>query len=338
MKPLLASLTCLILGAGGVVVGQATFRGDIRTVAIYATVTDAEGRLVTDLDRSAFEIEDNGKRQSLTVFASDLQPITVVLLIDRSTSMRGNFELVREAAERFVAELRPGDKARIGSFSNRIQVDPRDFTGSRDELVAILRNELQDEGPTPLWNAVNVGITSLVHQEGRRVVLVFTDGVDAPLKVTPSNSDLKSVMKRAEAENVMVYGIGLAANSGGPTGAFPVPGGGGGVGPGVGPGRVGGRRSGGRRGRSNAQARAKSRPDPGLSKLAAATGGGYFELATTDDLASTFARVAEELHHQYLLGFSPTIHDGKVHRLVVRSKDARTTVRARQTYLAASER
>ena len=80
------------------------------------------------------------------------------------------------------------------------------------------------------------------------------------------------------------------------------------------------------------------KPDPGLAKLATETGGGYFELTTTADLASTFARVAEELHHQYLLGFSPTALDGKTHRIGVSVKDPQMIVRARKTYLAAAER
>ena len=57
------------------------------------------------------------------------------------------------------------------------------------------------------------------------------------------------------------------------------------------------------------------KPDEGLPKIAAATGGGYFELTSTDDLASTFARVADELHHQYALGFTPAKLDGKMHTL-----------------------
>ena len=72
--------------------------------------------------------------------------------------------------------LGSADKARIGSFAARIQVDPQDFTSDQNEMIRILRTELQEAGPTPLWNAVNVGITDLLHQEGRRVVLVFTDG------------------------------------------------------------------------------------------------------------------------------------------------------------------
>ena len=55
-----------------------------------------------------------------------------------------------------------------------------------------------------------------------------------------------------------------------------------------------------------------------MPKIATATGGGYFELTSTNDLASTFARVAEELHHQYALGFTPAKLDGKMHTLEVR--------------------
>jgi VWFA-related protein len=150
-------------------------------------------------------------------------------------------------------------------------------------------------------------------------------------------------MKRAEEENVMVYAIGLAGMNGsvglgGPGGRGGFGGGGGGGGGGRGGARGGGRGGGfggSPRGFGGANA---DKPDPGLEKLAAATGGGYFELTNTDDLASTFKRVAEELHHQYLLGFAPTALDGKTHRIDVRVKGTESVVRARKTYLAATER
>jgi len=304
---------------------QPTFSVGNRTVAVYATVTDAGGRLIPDLGRERFQISDNGKPQELTLFANEVQPITVVMLLDRSTSMRANFELVEKAAEEFVAVMLPADKARIGSFSDRIQVDPRDFTADHDELVRILRTELQSEGPTPLWNAVNVGITALLHQQGRRVVLVFTDGADAPMNFSSGNSSLKDVMKRAEEENVMVYAIGLA-------GSTPSFGGGGGFGRPGGGGR--GRWGGGGGGRRYGGGYQPGRPDEGLPKIAAATGGGYFELASTDDLSKTFRRVADELHHQYALGFTPTQLDGKMHTLDVRLDQSGLTARARRSYLA----
>jgi VWFA-related protein len=305
---------------------EPTFKIGNRTVAVYATVTNAEGRLVPDLPRDTFTILDNGKPQPLTLFANDVQPITVVMLLDRSGSMRANFTIVEQAAERFVAVMLQADKARIGSFSNRIQVDPRDFTSSHDELLTILRTELQPEGPTPLWNAVNVGITALLHQEGRRVILVFTDGVDNPANFSNNNNSLQDVMKRAEEEDVMVYAIGLAGQNG-PVRSAPS------GGRGFGRGRGG--RGGFGRGVPSFSSRAPvdEKPDDGLPKIAGATGGGYFELTSTSDLAATFGRVAEELHHQYSLGFTPALLDNKMHTLDVRLGGG-MTARARKSYLA----
>ena len=319
---------------------QPTFTGANRTVAVFATVTDASGRLVPDLTRDQFQIEDNGARQELTLFGNEVQPITVVMLLDRSTSMRRNFELVEKAAEQFVNVMLPADKARIGSFSDRIQVDPRDFTPDHDELLRILRTELQFEGPTPLWNAVNVGITALLHQQGRRVVLVFTDGMDSPMNFSNNNSSLKDVMKRAEEENVMVYAIGFAGSSGPRAG-----GSGGGYGghpgggyPGGGGRGHGGFGGGGRGYGGGGRPIQTDKPDEGLPKIASATGGGYFELTSTDDLASTFTRVADELHHQYALGFTPSKLDGKMHSLALKLAQPGLTARARKSYLATTPR
>ena len=326
---------------------QSTFSSANRTVAIYATVTNADGRLMPDLLSGDFEVYDNGKRQPITIFGNEVQPITAVMLLDRSVSMLANFHIVEKAAETFVNAMLPNDKARIGSFSVRIQVDPQDFTSDHDELLRILRNELQDAGPTPLWNAINVGITALSHQEGRRVILVFTDGRDAPNNGGNNNSSLNDVMKRAEEENVMVYAIGLASRSGGQRGGYERRGGGGGYG-----GRRGGfpggavisgpafqRRGGfGGSGRRSNQGGAADKPeDPGLAKIAAATGGGYFELTSTDNLATTFSQVADELHHQYTIGFTPPRLDGKRHTLDVRVLLSGTTARARKSYVAAKQ-
>jgi Ca-activated chloride channel homolog len=311
-------LSFLLVAVGAGAAQEPTFKAGARTVAVYATVTSPTGRLVPDLPREAFTIYDNGKPQPLTLFANQVQPIKVVLLLDRSVSMVRNFELVEKAAEQFVAAMLPADKARIGSFSNRIQVDPRDFTSDKAELIRILRSELQEEGPTPLWNAVNVGITALLHQQGRRVVLVFTDGMDSPLSFGSRNNSLKDVMKRAEEEDVMVYSVGLAASvpmvsraSGG----------------------------GGRHSRYSGGGRYINRPDEGLPRLAAVTGGGYYELTRASDLSATFAKIADELHHQYAIGFTPPALDGKMHALEVRVGGGEgLTARARKSYLARNER
>src|SRR5262245_29821830 len=263
---MLRSFSVLALVAAALL-QQQPFKSGASTVAVYTTVTDGSGHIVTDLTRDQFEVFDQGQAQPISTFANDVQPITVVMMLDRSLSMLRNFSLVEQAAGAFVDRLLPTDKARIGSFSNRIEVDPREFTSDKEELHQILKMDLQEPGPTPLWNAVGVGMTALLHQEGRRVVLVFTDGMDSPMNGSVNNVSLKDVKKRSDEEDVMVYAIGLAGNSFGGFGGRH--GGGGGRGGGWG-GRGGGwSRGGGAHGRGD-------EPDPGLEKLAAASGGGYF--------------------------------------------------------------
>jgi len=311
-----SSIVCSVLVASVLAQDQAQkpIRSGTRTVAVYATVTDAAGRLVPDLTRDDFEIYDSGRRQPLSVFASEIQPITLVMLLDRSGSMQANFRLVEVAAGEFVRKLLPADKVRIGSFAGRVQIDPRDFTNDRQTMLEILATELQPAGPTPLWNAVGVGVTALLHQDRRRVILVFTDGVDSPMRSGANNVTLQEATRRAVEENVMVYAIGLATRMRG----YGRRGGGGGYGGGY--------------------MRPMQQPDPGLKKIAAETGGGYFELTSTNDMSGAFARVADELHRQYALGFEPTKLDGKTHELEVRLKRSGMTVRARRSYVASPER
>jgi Ca-activated chloride channel homolog len=297
------------LTASGRAQQQPPFRSGAKTVAVYATVTDKDGRLVPDLAREAFEIRDGGKPQPLTVFSNDVQPITVVMMLDRSSSMRGNFVLVERAAEQFVRRLGPDDKARVGSFADQIVIQPEEFTSDQQALLKTLRSEMPVTGPTPLWNAIDQAMAALRGQTARKVVLVFSDGGDAPMNFKFNNRSIMDVMRGAQQEDVMVYAIGLQST------VLRGPGGGG----------VGGMTG----------ALTSTRPDPGLATVADDTGGGYFELTRADDLASTFARVADELHHQYALGFEPAKLDDKMHKLEVRVTERGMKVRARKEYFAA---
>src|SRR5262245_49688079 len=264
------------------------FKSGTPIVAVYATVTNAQTRIVTDLERGDFTVDDNGKPQALSLFGNDVQPITIVMLLDRSSSMKANFRLEAAAAEAFVAAMGPADKARIGSFSTRVQIDPPEFTSDHETLLKILRTELLPEGPTPLWNAVDTGIGDLLLEPGRRVVLVFTDGVDAPMNFSGRNKSLKEVMRRAEERDIMVYAIGLAGENGMPLGV-PT---GTDRGPSPPPGAFGGL---GGRGLGGVGRPQMEKPDEGLPKIAVATGGGYFEITSAEHLARTVTRVVEEL-------------------------------------------
>ena len=181
----LVPTACAVAALSAVLAGQdppkqPAFRSGASTVAVYTTVTDSTGRLVPGLTKDDFEIYDNGKLQPLTLFNTETQPITVVVMLDRSGSMKESFRLVAAGREEFVKRLLPADKARIGSFATKIEIDPEEFTSDRQTLHRILRGELQPDGPTPLWNAANVAIRESCPQDGRKVVLLFTDGVDSP--------------------------------------------------------------------------------------------------------------------------------------------------------------
>ena len=284
--------------------GQQTFKIGAHTVAVHATVTSKDGRLVPNLVMDDFEIKDDGKVQPISVFSNEVQPVSVVVMLDRSGSMRGNVGLVEAAARAFVSKLEGEDKARIGVFADRIEIHPAEFTNDREELLRILRSDMPVTGPTPLWNALDQAITALRGQEGRRVVLVFSDGGDSPANFSFNNRSIKDVMRRAQQENVMVYAIGLSTTvlrgrSGGGIGAM-------------------------------AGSMTSVRPDPGLSMVAEDTGGGYFELSRAENLATTFTEVVEELHHQYAMGFEPARLDDKMHKLEVKVKKNGMKIRARK--------
>src|SRR6476646_7700643 len=103
MKSIVSLGTVLLLGSViAVAQQQPTFRSGARTVAVYATVAQKDGRLVTDLARDAFEIRDDGKPQPITVLSTEVQPVSVVMMLDHSGSMRGNAGLVEQAAEAFI--------------------------------------------------------------------------------------------------------------------------------------------------------------------------------------------------------------------------------------------
>jgi VWFA-related protein len=305
-----ASLGSVLLFCTVVAVAQQpTFRSGARTVAVYATVAQKDGRLITDLTREAFEIRDEGKPQPITVFSTDVQPVSVVMMLDHSGSMRGNAGLVEQAAEAFIKNLGAGDTARIGTFAERIVIQPESFTDDQRTLIQILRSGQPVIGPTPLWNALDMAVEALRRREGRKVVLVFSDGGDAPMAMSLNNRSILDVMRAAQREDVMVYAIGLQTTVlMGPN-------------PRGGMGSMGGSMT-------------SMRPDPGLARIAEDTGGGYFELNRSENLAATFAEVADELHRQYALGFEPPRLDDKMHKLDVRVNRKGLNVRARREYFA----
>src|SRR5690242_5901561 len=92
---------------------QAQFRAGTDTVSLYATVLDRDRRLATRLTKDDFIVLDQGLPQAVTVFANEVQPIALVLMLDRSASIKEKFDLARDAAAQFVEYLLPEDRVRI---------------------------------------------------------------------------------------------------------------------------------------------------------------------------------------------------------------------------------
>jgi len=292
----LALLTALILTSASVFGQQATFKSGTSIVPVLATVTDSQGRLVPNLEQEDFTVLDNGKPQPITLFQNETQPFTVVVMLDFSFSMTTHLDLLKAATEQFILRMLPKDKGQVGAFSDKIQFSG-EFTNDRDDLVAALK-DLQFGNPTRLYDAIDASIDMLKDVEGRKIVLVFTDGDD-----TASRRGMGDVLDKARLTETMIYAIGLESE-------FPIA-----------PGRM-----------------QRTRPDRGLRKLADETGGGYFELKKTTELAPTFTRVAQELHSLYTIGFAPMVLDNKEHRLEVRLKQPGHTGRARKSYIASADR
>lgn len=192
----------VVAGLASAAQEQPLFKSAVKTVPVYATVLDQSGRVVPDLEREDFTILDNGKPVEVSLFSNEPQPFTVVVMLDTSASMTGSLKLLNRAAEQFLLRLLPVDKAQVGAFNDKIQLSGT-FTNDRDDLIAAL-DDLQFGNPTRLNDALVASLDELRGVEGRRVILLFSDGED-----TASKTRFKEVLERARDEEVMVYAIGL---------------------------------------------------------------------------------------------------------------------------------
>lgn len=306
-----AVLAACVVGGFGVSAQQPVFRGAGEAVRVFVTVMDGNGRLVTSLAQGDFEVRDDGKPQPITLFDNTPKPIRLIVMLDVSGSMEGNLQLLRDGTGELFRRLRADDAIRLGTFGHEVTISPT-FTRDPAELRASLPRAIAPDAPTPLWRAVDEGLTIFKNREeddGRPVILVLSDGKDSgPIGFRPKFVSQVEVIDRARELGVMVYGIGMRSR-----GRQQMPG--------LGPGGL--------------QAALMSDwPDPGLARVAEETGGGYVEIRAGQDLGAAFAQVADELHGQYLLGFVPPKRDGKVHEIDVRTAVKGMKPRARKSYVA----
>jgi VWFA-related protein len=211
MTPARYVLSALLIVHAWSAAGQTPpFRAETRLVVLQATVTNSRGELVTNLDQRAFTIEENGKRQPISLFRRDDVPISVGLLIDNSGSMRGLRSRVESAALAFARAANPDDEMFVVNFADTARLDVP-MTGDVGVLEAGI-GRVDSIGGTALRDAVDLAERYLQEHatRDRRVLLVITDGRDNASIASP-----EYIRRQAERSQTTIHAIGLM-NSGAP--------------------------------------------------------------------------------------------------------------------------
>ncbi len=313
-------------------------RVETNLITMPVSVLDRDGRFVSGLGQNDFRIFENGIEQKVDYFQSVEQPFTVILMIDVSPSTAFQIDEIHNAAITFIDQLRPNDKVMVIAFDDTVRVLSR-VTGDKASLRRAI-NQAQFGDGTSLYEAVDHVISRELRQiEGRKAVVLFTDGVDT----TSRRATYQSTVADVEEIDALFYPIryntardgfgggGWGGGSGNPRrrggnggnlggiigiilggGNFPTVGGGGGG--------------------SSAEYETGRKY---LETLAQHSGGRSFEAESTYNLDAAFSGIAEELRRQYSLGYYPekvgAVGDRK--QIKVRVMRSNLVVRAKTSYI-----
>ncbi len=336
-------------------------------VSIPVSVMDRDGKYIPNLRKEDFRIWEDGVEQQVAYFASTEKPFTVALLIDTSGSTQYKLGEIQDAAIAFVNQLRTDDRVMIVSFNDKIRVLTPQPTNDRALLRgAILQTEAGNG--TRLYDAVDQVINQyLNHIEGRKAIVLFTDGVDT----TSKHASYEDNVRDAEELDALIYPVeydtsadvgvwnpgsrgGWSRGGGGQSSGNKgidiigaIMGGGNGNGGGNGGGGNQGGRGGGRGGRggrggggwpggggSGNSRDEYERADQYLHDLARVSGGRLYN-AEQQNLDVAFRSVAEELRRQYSLGYYPkkAPQPGERRAIKVRVDRPELAVRTRDSYV-----
>jgi VWFA-related protein len=332
-----------------------TISVNVKMVTMFATVRDKHGALVRNLTKDDFVLQQDNHPQTITYFAPDSDlPLTLGLLVDTSGSQRRLLDQERDASHAFIDHLlrEDKDKAFVIHFDRQVEL-LQDLTSSRQKLEASLdqlgRPQFSQTGSggspgsdpgnggsggggggggrgsrggyggggTLLYDAVFLASDEMMKkQQGRKAIVVLTDGVDRGSKET-----LRDAIESAQRADTLVYSILFADKD-----AY-------GNGGGYGGGHMGGGGMGGGGHRRQPQ---ESRPDGKkiLQQLSKETGGRFFEVTKKESIDQIYAEIDEELRNQYALGYTPDKADADVgyHKIELTSKQKDAVVQTREGF------
>ncbi|HMD50466.1 MAG TPA: VWA domain-containing protein, partial [Bryobacteraceae bacterium] len=342
-----------------------TIAVDVKVVTLPVTVRDKHGKIVRDLTKDDFTLQEDGRPQTIKYFSQDANlPLTLGLLVDTSRSQTNVLEAERNASRGFLEQMlvQPKDKAFLIHFDREVEL-LQDLTSSREKLQAALdllktpsdrdnsndpkssdpddsgnsRSASHHRGGTQLYDAVYLASNEIMKkQQGRKALIILTDGVDRG-----SKTYLEGAIEAAQRADTVIYSIyfaephreeGQRRDGGmGRRGGAGWPGGGGGW-PGGGGGYPGG--GGGRGGGQRHPEEPRADGKKILERISKETGGRFFEVTKKETVGEIYDSIVEEQRVQYNMGYTPdkdSSASGYHHiQLAVKKKDL--TVQTRDGY------
>jgi Ca-activated chloride channel homolog len=298
-----------------------TIRVDTSLVTVPVIVTDSVGRFVTGLTRSDFQIFEDGKPQEISSFSATEAPFNVALIIDSSSSTQYWLDTIRKAALSFVKQLQTQDRVLIVTVDERVNFHG-DFTSDRHELQRKI-NSIKSNYLTAIYDGISQTISEkLTPIKGRKAIVAFTDGIDTFSKQSSCESTLDLALHSGVLVYIVQYGgisEGISINSPCMVPGQNLP-------PSL----------------SDLQVRQRLGRERQiiatsfLQVLAEQSGARKLRAGNIENLRRAFALIADELRHQYTLGYYSTYNqqDGSYRTISVRLKRPDLAVRARQGYRA----
>ena len=361
-------LLCLTVASSGDASGQnapsttptappTTVQVNVKVVTMAVTVRDKHGAIVPNLTKADFTLTEDGRPQAIKYFNPDKDvPLNLGLLVDTSMSQRKLLDDERTGSQHFLDAMLtdPKDKAFVIQFDHEVDL-LEDLTPDKGKLRAAIdqigapqfqQTSTDDSGQgsgghhyggggTMLYDSIYLASNEvLMKQQGRKAVVVLTDGVDRGSKET-----LNGAIEAAQRADTVVYAIyykGEESHSSG--GGFPGGGRHGGMGyPGGGyPGGGGGYPGGGRGGQRPQSQEPHVDGKKILEQICGQTGGRMFEVTKKETADQIYNTIAEEMRGQYMLGYTPDKQstDSGYHKIVLTATKKDLTAQTRDGYYA----
>ncbi len=295
--------------------GEEIVRVETNLVTIPISVFDRNGLYIPNLTKENFKVFDNGVEQQIEYFGTSEKPFTVVLLIDTSPSTEFKIDEIRDAARAFVDQLKPQDRVAVIEFDGNPQVLTR-ATGNREQIYKAIK-KADFGGGTALYDAVDLALKEhLSNIEGRKAVVLFTDGVDT----TSRNANYDTTLDLAEEFDAPIFPIYYNTFLENARQTYP------GSRPVLGAGRTAGEYAVGKK---------------YLEELSAYTGGRIFRPESTPGgLTAAFEGIAEELRRQYNIGYIPAESGtpGQRRSIRVRVDRKNLVIRSRDSYIVGAKK